>query len=193
MISKLLNGVIMKRISKSILMMILFITAATLYSSNTFVVAQDEHDAHGGNECDTPTQQVMINTHSTDIAFDKTEIKVEKGTCVMFMFKNTQDGEHDFTILRTNGSEWSHLHLDNSLDNTTGPAPGTRMVHLMMPDEDVALSDLIQQLASPGEDLLEYLNVDSRGLFPYTSHNPRSYNGAWMSTSPFPPWIKKSS
>ena len=54
----------------------------------------------------------------------------------MFMFKNTQDVEHDFTILK-DGDEWAHLHLDNSLDNTTGPSPGLRVIHLQMPDEDV--------------------------------------------------------
>ncbi|MFC2124497.1 uroporphyrinogen decarboxylase family protein [Bacteroidota bacterium] len=43
--------------------------------------------------------------------------------------------------------------------------------YLNMKDETVELSDVIQQLAAPGEDLLDKLHVDTRGLFPYTSHN----------------------
>ncbi len=43
--------------------------------------------------------------------------------------------------------------------------------YLELAEEETMISDVIQQLAAPGEDLLEKLNVDTRGLFPYTSHN----------------------
>ena len=42
---------------------------------------------------------------------------------------------------------------------------------LGQPPEDVALCDTIQQLATPSEDLLERLGVDTRGLYPLNSHN----------------------
>ncbi|MBS3771713.1 MAG: uroporphyrinogen decarboxylase family protein [Bacteroidales bacterium] len=43
--------------------------------------------------------------------------------------------------------------------------------HLGLLKEEIELSDSIQQLAMPSEDLLETLKVDTRGLFPLTSHN----------------------
>lgn len=43
--------------------------------------------------------------------------------------------------------------------------------HLGLLQEEIELSDSIQQLAMPSEDLLETLKVDTRGLFPLTSHN----------------------
>lgn len=132
----------MKRLLTTTLLLTLFVFALTSTTTHN-AIAQDEHDGHtGANECDSPSQQVMIDTHSTDLAFDKTEIKVTKGACVMFMFKNTQDAEHDFTILKENGDEWTHLHLDSSTDNTTGPSPGLRMIHLQMPDDDITFSYL---------------------------------------------------
>ncbi|WP_238625804.1 uroporphyrinogen decarboxylase family protein [Aggregatilinea lenta] len=42
---------------------------------------------------------------------------------------------------------------------------------LGLPAEEIALCDTIQQLATPSEDLLERLGVDTRGLFPLNSHN----------------------
>ena len=35
--------------------------------------------------------------------------------------------------------------------------------------------DVIQQLVQPGDDLLDYLRVDTRGLYPLTSHNWNVY------------------
>ena len=43
--------------------------------------------------------------------------------------------------------------------------------HLGLSKEEIVLSDSIQQLAMPSEDLLKTLKVDTRGLFPLTSHN----------------------
>ena len=43
--------------------------------------------------------------------------------------------------------------------------------YLGLPEEEIIPSDIIQQLAHPGEDILEELQVDTRGLFPKTSHN----------------------
>ncbi len=42
---------------------------------------------------------------------------------------------------------------------------------LGLPSEEITLCDTIQQLATPSEDLLERLGVDTRGLFPLNSHN----------------------
>ncbi|MBN1681479.1 MAG: hypothetical protein JW966_14455 [Anaerolineae bacterium] len=42
---------------------------------------------------------------------------------------------------------------------------------LGLPPAEISLCDSIQQLALPGEDFLQYLNVDTRGLFPLNSHN----------------------
>ena len=37
--------------------------------------------------------------------------------------------------------------------------------YLGLPEEEVRISDIIQQLAFPGDDLLVQLQVDTRGLF----------------------------
>lgn len=118
--------------------MALFIMAAATFTTTVHVaVAQDEHDQHGVTECDTPTQTIDISTvDGTDLKFDKTELKATKGACVMIRFFNVKAFEHDFTLEKEDGTQWTHLHLDNSLDNETGPAQGMRMVHLQMPDED---------------------------------------------------------
>lgn len=47
--------------------------------------------------------------------------------------------------------------------------------HLGWDEQPPRWADVIQQLALPGEDLLEYLRVDTRGLFPLTSHNWNVY------------------
>lgn len=131
----------MKRILKTTFLIALFAFALSSTATIHTVVAEDHHDEHeGANECHDPTETLMINTHDSDTAFDKTELEATKGACVMFMFMNTQVNEHDFTIIRSNGTEWTHLHLDNALDNSTGPAPGTRMIHLQMPDEDITFN-----------------------------------------------------
>jgi len=50
-------------------------------------------------------------------------------------------------------------------------AYGNLREHLGFQKEEAKLSDVIQQLALPSEDILRFLNVDTRGLFPLTSHN----------------------
>lgn len=47
--------------------------------------------------------------------------------------------------------------------------------HLGLGEEDLKWTDVIQQLVLPGEDVLDYLNVDTRGLFPLTSSNWKVY------------------
>jgi len=42
---------------------------------------------------------------------------------------------------------------------------------LGFPEKELVVTDVIQQLATPDEDILDRLNVDTRGLFPYTSHS----------------------
>lgn len=43
--------------------------------------------------------------------------------------------------------------------------------YLGWPEEPTSCADTIQQLAAPSEEFLEYFGVDTRGLFPLTSHN----------------------
>ena len=43
--------------------------------------------------------------------------------------------------------------------------------HLGWDEQTPRWSDVIQQIVFPGDDLLDYLQVDTRGLFPLTSHN----------------------
>ncbi len=43
--------------------------------------------------------------------------------------------------------------------------------HLGLNCQDAQFSDVIQQLAMPSEEVLDYLGVDTRGLYPLTSHN----------------------
>jgi uroporphyrinogen decarboxylase len=40
-----------------------------------------------------------------------------------------------------------------------------------MDAEEPVWSDVVQQIVIPHEDMLEFLGVDTRGLFPLTSHN----------------------
>jgi len=47
--------------------------------------------------------------------------------------------------------------------------------HLGMPPDEPEWLDVIQQVVIPGDDLLERLEVDTRGLFPLTSHNWNVY------------------
>jgi uncharacterized cupredoxin-like copper-binding protein len=135
-----LKGEKMKNNLKFVFLVSLFLIASTTTLNSHNIIAQEDHDDHGAeNECHDPTETVMINTHEGDLAFDKSEIKVTKGACVMFMFMNTQDQPHDFTIIKEDGHEWAHLHLDNSVDNSSGQGEGRRMIHLQMPDEDITL------------------------------------------------------
>ena len=43
--------------------------------------------------------------------------------------------------------------------------------YLNMEEEEIVFSDVVQQLSLPSEKFLQRLNVDTRGLFPLTSHN----------------------
>ena len=56
--------------------------------------------------------------------------------------------------------------------------------YLSLPEEEVEICDHVQQLALPGEDVLELLKVDTRGLYPKTSHNwgvePEDVGDAWL-------------
>jgi uncharacterized cupredoxin-like copper-binding protein len=129
----------LKRKIETLFLLTLFIIGYAMVNT-THKVAAHEHEEHEGaaNECHDPTETLMISTAASGLVFDKTELKATKGACIMVMFMNTQDVPHDFTMNRANGSEWTHLHLDNSLDNNTG-TPGQNMVHLQMPDEDLTL------------------------------------------------------
>ncbi len=47
--------------------------------------------------------------------------------------------------------------------------------HLGWSKEEPQWLDVVQQLVLPGDDMLEYLRVDTRGLYPLTSHNWNVY------------------
>ena len=64
------------------------------------------------------------------------------------------------------GSTWTGI--------TNGAYQNLR-VFLGEQHEDPEWSDVIQQIVIPSEEILEVLNVDTRGLFPLTSHNWEIY------------------
>jgi len=45
-----------------------------------------------------------------------------------------------------------------------------------MSSEEPVWVDVVQQIVIPGEDLLEKVDVGTRGIFPLTSHNWDVYN-----------------
>lgn len=70
--------------------------------------------------------------------------------------------------------EPDRVPLDLGSTQVTGIAAGAYQNlrrYMGLPDAPTVWSDVIQQLALPGEDLLERLHVDTRGLFPLTSAN----------------------
>ena len=70
--------------------------------------------------------------------------------------------------------------------------------HLGKKPEEPVWSDVIQQIVIPSDDILDKLGVDTRGLFPLTSHNRDvysnltdsgdrwEYNDEWGFTHHFP-------
>ncbi|MHA2104077.1 MAG: Loki-CTERM sorting domain-containing protein [Candidatus Hodarchaeales archaeon] len=78
---------------------------------------QDHHAAD--QHCDNATEFVTVSTTADTLAYDPTEIKVSKNTCVQIKFANTQTQPHDFSIDHDEGNEFEevHMHLDN---NTAG-------------------------------------------------------------------------
>ncbi len=73
-----------------------------------------------------------------------------------------------------NHEEPDHVPFDLGSTQVTGITIGAYRelcASLGRAPEPTALSDVIQQLATPSESFLEYFQVDTRGLFPLTSHN----------------------
>lgn len=64
------------------------------------------------------------------------------------------------------GSTWSGI---------TNTAYQNLRKHLGKPEEEAEWSDVIQQIVIPSEDILDELQVDTRGIFPLTSHNWNVY------------------
>jgi len=70
--------------------------------------------------------------------------------------------------------EPDRVPLDLGSTQVTGIAAGAYQRlrrYLGLPDEPTRWADVIQQLALPSEDLLDRLQVDTRGLYPLTSAN----------------------
>ena len=120
---------------KIIRLAVLAILTTSLFVGMMNATAQDDHDEHDNPEstCSEPDKMVPITTHASDLSFNTTEIQVEKGSCVMFMFMNMQDIEHDFVLNNADGTEELFgLHLLNSTS-------GMKSVMYQMPDEDTEL------------------------------------------------------
>ncbi len=70
--------------------------------------------------------------------------------------------------------EPDRVPLDLASTQVTGITDGAYRnlrKHLGLGEDQPAWADVIQQLVLPGEDVLDRLNVDTRGLFPLTSSN----------------------
>ncbi len=106
----------------------------TLVISLTLVSisAQGEHGSIE-NFCHNPTSTVVIGTQGNEVAFNTTEVTVDKGECVTIMFVNMQDAEHDMALHFANGTEYFGLHIIG--DGT----PQMRMVNALMPNEDTEM------------------------------------------------------
>ncbi|HBC78606.1 MAG TPA: hypothetical protein DCZ51_08245, partial [Bacteroidales bacterium] len=65
------------------------------------------------------------------------------------------------------GSTWTGI---------TNGAYQNLLNHLGKNPEEPVWSDVVQQIVIPSEDILETLKVDTRGLFPLTSHNRDVYS-----------------
>lgn len=72
--------------------------------------------------CDNPTESIAISTVQTGLAYNTTELKVSKNTCVTLTFINLQMMEHDFVIDAdtNNNFEMVHLHLSDDTDGVNG-------------------------------------------------------------------------
>ena len=95
-----------------------------IFSGGNHVTAGQE-DVETGT-CETPTQFISISADpDTDgsLKFDKTELKVDKNTCVEIKFYNMSPAvEHDFTFDADSdiGIEKVMLHLVNNKDGING-------------------------------------------------------------------------
>ncbi len=107
-----------------------------LVISVTLATAQEGgHEGHQTveNFCHDPTRTITISTKGSEVAFNTTEITVEKGECVAIMFMNMQDAEHDLALHFANGTEYFGLHIVG--DGT----PQMKMVNALMPNEDTEM------------------------------------------------------
>ncbi len=112
----------------------LFLAVLLMFVPMTYA----QEGGHGGHEdvedfCHNPTQTVVIGTAAEGKLFNVTEVKVDKGACVMIMFVNTQDAEHDLAVHFPNGTEYFGLHI---VGNGTMQM---KMINALMPNEDTVL------------------------------------------------------
>ena len=78
--------------------------------------------------------------------------------------------------------EPDHVPFDMGGTQVTGIAEGAylnMLAALRMEPEKIIYSDVVQQLAQPSEKFLDRLEVDTRGLFPLTSHNHNIENNLY--------------
>jgi uroporphyrinogen decarboxylase len=95
----------------------------------------------------------------------------------------TNSEAHEFTsrerVLKAlNHEEPDRVPYDLSSTHVTGITNGAYQQlrrHLGLEERPTVWADVIQQLALPDPDLLDYLQVDTRGLYPLTSHNWNVY------------------
>ena len=70
--------------------------------------------------------------------------------------------------------EPDRVPLDLAGTHVTGISRGAYervRAYLEMPADSPRWQDVIQQTVIPGDDFLDHFGVDTRGLFPLTSHN----------------------
>jgi len=78
------------------------------------------------------------------------------------IFKTINHEEPDRIPLDLAGSIWTGI---------TNTAYQNLRKHMGLKETQAEWSDVIQQIVIPSEDILNELKVNTRGLFPLTSHN----------------------
>lgn len=117
------------------LMLMLFL------SSSNQVLAEEGHEETG--TCDTPTQFIAITADPDvdgSLSFDKTDLKVDKDTCVELTFTNKSPAvEHDFSVDEDTELGVSEIHV-HMLNNKAG-LNGTdfKVVNFKTPNVDATV------------------------------------------------------
>ena len=97
----------------------------------------------GPNDCDAPTQFIAIVADPDvdgSLSYDKTELKVDRNTCVELTFTNKSPAvEHDFSVDADADLNISkiHVHLANNVGGDNGTDSTT--VTFMTPDLDATV------------------------------------------------------
>ncbi len=88
--------------------------------------------------------------------------------------EGTEMSSRERLLTALNHQEPDRIPLDLGGTNVTGITNGAYQQlrrYLKWSEEEPRWADVVQQLVVPSDDLLDYLGVDTRGLFPLTSSN----------------------